>query len=91
MHFVAIKMGRRLGKRIGGSAYPRIGVWGSKTALTAFRHAYRDQEVPTKLMTLCNADTPTRRHADTFPPRRRIRRSNEIVYYLIKSANERAF
>jgi len=25
---VAFKMGRRLGKRIGGSAYWRIGVWG---------------------------------------------------------------
>ena len=62
MHFVAIKMGRRLGKRIGGSAYRRIRVWGSKTA---FRHGYSDQEVPTKLMTLCkrrHADTPIRRY-----------------------------
>src|ERR1700687_1730244 len=54
---VAFKMGRRLGKRVGGSAYWRIGVWGSKTA---FRHGYNDQEVLTELMMLCK-----RRHADT--------------------------
>ena len=54
---VALKMGRRMGKRVGGSAYWCIGVWGSKTA---FRHGYSDQEVSTKLMTLCK-----RRHADT--------------------------
>jgi hypothetical protein len=87
MHFVAIKMGRRLGKRIGGSAYRRIGVWGS---ITAFRHAYSDNEVSMKLTTLCkrrHADTPIRRHVSPS----RIRRSNEIVYNLIKSANERAF
>jgi hypothetical protein len=50
-------MVRRLEKRVGGSAYGRIGVWGSKTA---FRHGYSDQEVSTKLMTLCK-----RRHADS--------------------------
>jgi hypothetical protein len=44
---VAFKKGRRLGKRVGGSAYWRIGVWGSKTA---FRHGYNDQEVSTELM-----------------------------------------
>jgi hypothetical protein len=36
----------------------------------AFRHNHNDQEVWTKLMALCkrrHADTPTRRHADTFP------------------------
>src|SRR5580704_16902281 len=53
---VAFKMGRQ-GKRVGGSAYWRIGVWGSKTA---FRHGYNDQEVSTELMMLCK-----RRHADT--------------------------
>ena len=66
---VALKMGRRLGKRVGGSAYWRIGVWGSKTA---FRHGYNDQEVSTELMMLCkrrHADTPIRRYADTFPLR----------------------
>src|SRR5580704_1594500 len=57
-------MGRRLGKRVGVSAYWRIGVWGSKTA---FRNRYNDHEVSTKLMMLCK-----RRHADTpirFPSR----------------------
>jgi hypothetical protein len=49
-------MGRQ-GKRVGGSAYWRIGVWGSKTA---FRIGYNDQEVSTELMMLCK-----RRHADT--------------------------
>ena len=52
---VAFKMGRRLGKRVGGSAYRRIGVW----VKTAFRHGYNDQEVSTKPMTLCK-----RRHAE---------------------------
>src|ERR1700736_1400859 len=55
-------MGRRLGKRVGGSAYWRIGVWRSETA---FRHRYNDQEVSTELMMLCkrrHADTPTRRY-----------------------------
>src|SRR5271165_5354906 len=64
-YFVAIKMGRRPGKRVGGSAYWRIGVRGSKTA---FRRGYNNQEVSTELMMLCkrrHADTPTRRHADT--------------------------
>ena len=28
--FVVFKMGRRLGKRVGGSAYWRIGVWGKE-------------------------------------------------------------
>jgi hypothetical protein len=82
MHFFAIKMGRRLGKRIGVSAYRRVG--------TAFRHAYSDNEASMKLTTLCkrgHADTPIRRHVSPS----RIRRSNEIVYNLIKSANERAF
>ena len=53
---------RRMGKRVGGLAYWRIGVWESKTA---FRHGYSDQEVSTELMMLCKrrrADTPTRRH-----------------------------
>jgi hypothetical protein len=56
-------MGRRLGRRVGGWAYRRIGVWGSKTA---FRHGYNDQEVDDALQ------TPTRRHTDTpirFPRR----------------------
>ncbi len=50
-----------LGKCVGGSAYWRIGVWGSKTA---FRHIYSDQEVSTKLMTLFKRphSTPTRRY-----------------------------
>ena len=55
-------MHRRIGKRVGGSAYWRIGVWGSKTA---FRHGHNDQEVSTELMMLCkrrHADTPTRRY-----------------------------
>jgi hypothetical protein len=42
------------------SAGRSIGAWGSKTA---FRHASSDQEICTKLMTLCKC-----RHADTFPP-----------------------
>src|SRR6202049_1187811 len=50
-------MVQRLEKRVGGSAYRRIGVWGSKTA---FRHGYNDQEVSTELMMLCK-----RRHTDT--------------------------
>jgi hypothetical protein len=40
----------------------RIGVCGSKTA---FRRGYNDQEVSTKLMTLCkrrHADSPIRRY-----------------------------
>src|ERR1700676_5259382 len=45
------------GKRVGGSAYWRIGVWGSKTA---FRHGYNNQEVSTDLTMLCK-----RRHAET--------------------------
>ena len=44
-------------RRVGGSAYWRIGVWGSKTDC---RYGYNDQEVCTKLMMLCK-----RRHADT--------------------------
>jgi hypothetical protein len=48
-----------VGKRVGGSAYGRIGVWRSKTA---FRHGYDDQEVSNKLTTLCE-----RRHV---PPSR---------------------
>jgi hypothetical protein len=63
-----MKMGRRLGKRVGGSAYWRIGVWGSKTT---FRHGCNDQEVSTKLTTLCkrrHADSPIRRYV---PPSRR--------------------
>ena len=57
-------MGRRLGKRVGGSAYWRIGVWGSKTAL---RRGYHGQEPSKELMTLSNAHTPSRRPAHTFP------------------------
>jgi hypothetical protein len=48
------------------SAYRRNGVWGNKAA---FRHGYIDQEVSTKLMTLCKrpyAQTPTRRYVS--PP-----------------------
>src|SRR5271166_7065308 len=61
---------RRLmqGKRVGGSAYWRIGVWGSKTA---FRHGCNDQEVSTELMMLCkrrHADTPIRRYVSRTPP-----------------------
>jgi hypothetical protein len=55
------------GKRVGGSAYRRIGVWGSKTA---FRHGYNDQEVSTELTMLRkrrHADTPIRRYV--FPSR----------------------
>ena len=48
-YIVAIKMGRRLGKRVGGLAYWRMGVWGSKTA---FRHGYNDLEASTKLTML---------------------------------------
>jgi hypothetical protein len=61
---VAFKMVRRLEKRVGGPAYWRIGVRGSKAA---FRHRYNDHEVSTELMMLCK-----RRHADTpirFPSR----------------------
>ncbi len=50
-----------------GSAYWRIGVWGS---MTAFRHRHNDQEVSTELMMLCkrrHADTPTRR-SPSRPP-----------------------
>ena len=66
-YIVAIKMGRRLGRRVGGWAYRRIGVCGSKTA---FRHGYNNQEVSKKLTTLCK-----RRHADSpirSPSRRPI-------------------
>jgi hypothetical protein len=67
-YIVAIKMGRRLGKRVGGSACWRIGVWGSKTA---FRHGYNDQEVSAELMMLCkrrHADTPIRRYVSPSRP-----------------------
>jgi hypothetical protein len=50
-----------------GETGRRIGVWGSRTA---FRHGYKDPEVSTELMMLYkrrHADTPTHRHADTFP------------------------
>ena len=53
-----MKMGRRLRKRVGGSAHWRIGVCGR----VLFRHDYNDQEVSTVLMMLCD-----RRHTDTFP------------------------
>jgi hypothetical protein len=46
-----------MGKRVGGSVYRRIGVWGSRTAS---RDGYNDQEVSTELMMLCK-----RRHTDT--------------------------
>jgi hypothetical protein len=52
-----MKMGRRPRKRVGGSAYWRIGVWGSKTT---FLHGCKDLAVSTKLTTLCK-----RRHADS--------------------------
>jgi hypothetical protein len=66
---VAIKMGRRLGKRVSVLAYGRMGVWRSKTA---FRHGYYDREVSTKFMTLWKrryADSPIRRHVS---PSRRL-------------------
>src|SRR5271165_5020399 len=59
---IAFKMGRRLGKR---SAGRRIGVRGNKAA---FRHGYIEQEVSSKLMTLCkrpHADPPTRRYVSS--------------------------
>ena len=43
-----------------GEACRRNGVWGNQPAL---RHCDIDQEVFTKLMTLCK-----RRYTDTFPP-----------------------
>src|SRR5580692_5986726 len=67
-YIVAIKMCRRLGKRVGGSACWRIGVWGSKTA---FRHGYNDQEVSAELMMLCkgrHADTPIRPYVSPSRP-----------------------
>src|SRR5271169_33404 len=70
-------MGRRLGKRVGGSAYWRIGVWRSKTA---FRHGYNDQEVSTELMMLCK-----RRHADT-PIRRYVSPSRPIFNATLRAA-----
>jgi hypothetical protein len=73
---VAFKMGRQ-GKRVGGSAYWRIGVWGSKTA---FRHGYNDQEVSTELMMLCK-----RRHADT-PIRRYVSPSRPIFNATLRAA-----
>jgi hypothetical protein len=57
----------RQGKRVGGSAYWRIGVWESKTA---FRHGCNDQEVSTELMILCkrrHAHTPIRRYVSPWP------------------------
>jgi hypothetical protein len=56
---VAFKLGRRLGKRVAGSAYRRVG------SKTAFRHGCNDQEVSPELMMLCkrrHADTPIRRY-----------------------------
>ena len=67
MAFVAIKMGRRLGKGIGGSVYRRIGVWGSKTA---FSTRLSWPGASKKLMTLFkrpHADPPIRRYVS---PRR---------------------
>ena len=61
-------MVRRLGKRVGGPAYWRIGVRGSKAA---FRHRYNDHEVSTELMMLCkrrHADTPIRRYVSLAAP-----------------------
>ena len=72
---VAFKMGRLLGKRVGGSEYWRIGVWGSKTA---FRHCYNDQEASTEPMTLCkrrHADPPTRRYVS---PTRLLKFANRL-------------
>ena len=77
MPFVAIKMARRLRKRVGGSAYWRIGVWGSQTA---FRHGYNDQEVLTELMMLCK-----RRHADT-PIRPYVSPSRPIFIATLRAA-----
>jgi hypothetical protein len=53
----AFLRGGGLGKRLGVSAYRRLG------NKTAFLHGYNDQEVSTKLMTLCKrrpADSPIR-------------------------------
>jgi hypothetical protein len=82
MPFVAIKMGRRLGKRVVGSAYRRIGVWGSKTA---FRHGYNDQEVLTELMMLCK-----RRHADK-PMRPYVSPSRPIFIATLRAAASSLF
>jgi hypothetical protein len=49
------EIGNELG--VAGKTYRRVGVW----AYRRLRHAYSDQEVPTKLMRLCK-----RRHANTF-------------------------
>jgi hypothetical protein len=57
------------GKRIGGSAYRRIGAWGSKTA---FRHGDRGQERSKK------STRPTRRYGDTFPQSARLNPNSEI-------------
>jgi hypothetical protein len=48
------------GKRIGVSAYRRIGVWGNKIA---FRHGYRSRDRSKEFMSLFkrpHADTPIR-------------------------------
>ena len=52
------------------SAYRRIGVSASRK--TAFRHGHNDQEVSTKLMTLCkrrHADTPIRQYVSLLSDR----------------------
>jgi hypothetical protein len=67
----------RQGKRVGGSAYWRIGVWESKTA---FRHGCNDQEVSTELMILCK-----RRHAHT-PIRRNVSLSRPIFNATLRAA-----
>jgi len=56
MYFVAVKMGRRLGKRAGVSASGEVRL--------LFETPIMIQEFSTKLKTLLR--TPTRRYADTF-------------------------
>jgi hypothetical protein len=51
---VAMKMGRRLGKRVGGSAYCRIGV--SASGKTAFRDGYNDHSFSFRFSKYSNID-----------------------------------
>jgi GNAT superfamily N-acetyltransferase len=49
-----------------GAAYRRFGVT-AYLGVTDCRNGDNDKQVPTKVMTLSNADTPTHRYADTLP------------------------
>jgi hypothetical protein len=57
----------KMGQRLGGT-YRRVGV----SAFAKRRQLLRDLlviiAVPKSSLTFPDADTPTRRHADTFPP-----------------------